>query len=53
MKRMGTDGLGLSEVRWLHEGYFWSRDYRVINTATAEDKQGYAGDTITMNRNIG
>ena len=42
----------MSEVRWPHD-YFWSGDYRVINTKTVEAGLGQAGVAIIMSKNIG
>jgi hypothetical protein len=40
MKRLDTDILGMSEIKWKDEGDFWSDNYRVIYSGGKNSNKG-------------
>ena len=40
MKRMNTDILGMSEIKWKDKGDFWSDNYRVIYSGDKNSNKG-------------
>ena len=53
MKRMNIDILRVSEMGWPNHGDFWTGDYRVIHSGTAQDKPGIAGVGIILSKHLG
>jgi exonuclease III len=40
MKRLNTDILGMSDIKWKDEGNFWSENYRVIYSGDKNSNTG-------------
>ncbi|XP_039285273.1 craniofacial development protein 2-like [Nilaparvata lugens] len=53
MERMELDVLGVAEMRWPQPGDFWSGNYRIIHSGTADDRPGYGGVGIVLNKKLG
>jgi len=53
MNKMKIDILGISEIRWPNPGDFWSGDYRIIHTGTAEKRPGIGGVGLIVNKTLG
>jgi len=53
MNKMKIDILGISEIRWPNPGDFWSGDYRIIHTGTAEKRPGIVGVGLIVNKILG
>ncbi|XP_027853317.2 craniofacial development protein 2-like [Aphis gossypii] len=53
MNKMKIDILGISEIRWPNPGDFWSGDYRIIHTGTAEKRPDIGGVGLIVNKTLG
>jgi hypothetical protein len=47
------DILGVSEIRWLKSGDFWSGEYRMIYSGTEDGRLGTKGVRIVLQKNMG
>lgn len=53
MERLKLDILGIAEMRWPMPGDFWMGDYRVIHSGTQDNRPGYGGVGIVLQRKLG
>lgn len=47
------DLLGISEIRWSENGYFWTGNYRIIQTGTIENMPEQGGVGVILNKAMG
>jgi len=53
INKMKIDILGISKIKWPNPGDFWSGDYRIIHTGTAEKRPDIGGVGLIVNKTLG